>query len=141
VGEKTRAYLGGGEPPPIARLIGFEVVDVGPGTAVFTMVGDPTRHANPMGTMHGGVLVDLGDAAMGFTVVRAMRAGDPRARALAIAGSSRPIVWSRAGERVAPGGAATRREADPQAGCSRRPARARGPHFRVRLRAMPRSHP
>jgi uncharacterized protein (TIGR00369 family) len=66
--QKMRAYVDGGEGPPIARLIGFEVVEVGNGTSVFTLVGDPSKHANPMGTMHGGVLVDLGDAAMGFAM-------------------------------------------------------------------------
>jgi uncharacterized protein (TIGR00369 family) len=59
---------GSSEPPPIARTIGFRPESIGEGTAVFTLVGDPSRHANPMGTMHGGVLVDLGDAAMGFAM-------------------------------------------------------------------------
>ena len=74
--QKMRSYLEGGEPPPIARLIGFEVVDVGAGTAVFTLVGDPSKHANPMGTMHGGVLVDLGDAAMGFAMASTLAEGE-----------------------------------------------------------------
>ena len=74
--QRMRAYLEGGEPPPIARLIGFEVVDVGAGTSVFTLVGDPTKHANPMGTMHGGVLVDLGDAAMGFAMASTLAEGE-----------------------------------------------------------------
>lgn len=74
--QKMRAYLTGGEPPPIAKLIGFEVVDVGHGTAVFTMIGDPKRHANPMGTMHGGVLVDIGDAAMGFAMASTLAEGE-----------------------------------------------------------------
>jgi uncharacterized protein (TIGR00369 family) len=64
------------EPPAIARTIGFEMVEVGEGSAVFTLVGDPSRHANPMGTMHGGVLVDLGDAAMGCAMASTLADGE-----------------------------------------------------------------
>jgi uncharacterized protein (TIGR00369 family) len=74
--KKMRSLLQGGEPPPIAKLIGFDLVDVGEGSAVFTLVGDPSRHANPMGTMHGGVLVDLGDAAMGFAMASTLDEGE-----------------------------------------------------------------
>ena len=74
--QKMRAFLQGGEPPPIAKTIGFEFVELGAGTAVFTLVGDPARHANPMGTMHGGVLVDLGDAAMGFAMASTLAEGE-----------------------------------------------------------------
>ncbi|MDC3961273.1 PaaI family thioesterase [Polyangium jinanense] len=74
--KKMRAILKGAEPPPIAKLIGFELVDVGAGSAVFTLVGDPSKHANPMGTMHGGVLVDLGDAAMGFAMASTLAEGE-----------------------------------------------------------------
>jgi uncharacterized protein (TIGR00369 family) len=66
--KQLRALLHGAEPPPIARTIGFKLESVEPGAAVFSLTGDPARHANPMGTMHGGVLVDLGDAAMGFAM-------------------------------------------------------------------------
>lgn len=66
--KQLRSLLHGAEPPPIARTIGFVLESVEPGAAVFSLTGDPARHANPMGTMHGGVLVDLGDAAMGFAM-------------------------------------------------------------------------
>lgn len=65
---RLQAFVDGGAPPPIARTIGFRPEFVGDGRAVFTLVADPDRHANPMGTLHGGVLVDLGDAAMGFAM-------------------------------------------------------------------------
>jgi uncharacterized protein (TIGR00369 family) len=52
-------------PPPAARLIGFDLVRYEPGKAVFEMVAGP-QHANPMGTLHGGILCDLADAAMGI---------------------------------------------------------------------------
>jgi len=50
--------------PPIAKLIGFVPTHFEPGVSVMEMDAD-TRHANPMGTLHGGVLCDLSDAAMG----------------------------------------------------------------------------
>lgn len=52
-------------PPPIATLIGFRLVSVEPGQAVIAFQADG-RHANPMGTIHGGVLCDIADAAMGM---------------------------------------------------------------------------
>ncbi|HEX7663584.1 MAG TPA: PaaI family thioesterase [Polyangiaceae bacterium] len=54
-------------PPPIATLIGFDVVEVEHAHTVFTMQAEK-RHANPMGTLHGGILCDLGDAAMGMAM-------------------------------------------------------------------------
>lgn len=52
-------------PPPIAQLIGFTLTDVEPGRAVIAFEATP-QHANPMGTLHGGVLCDIADAAMGM---------------------------------------------------------------------------
>lgn len=51
-------------PPPVADLIGFELVFARDGSSRLELeVGE--RHANPMGTVHGGILCDLADAAMG----------------------------------------------------------------------------
>ena len=50
---------------PIARLIGFEAQEIADGRAIVTLVAGP-QHANPMGTLHGGVLCDIADAAMGI---------------------------------------------------------------------------
>lgn len=52
-------------PPPIAKTIGFELVDVGQASATLKLQTDPAIHGNPMGTVHGGVLCDLADAAIG----------------------------------------------------------------------------
>jgi uncharacterized protein (TIGR00369 family) len=52
-------------PPPIASTLGLVLVSAEPGEAVSQMVVKPQRHANPMGTVHGGVLVSLADLAMG----------------------------------------------------------------------------
>lgn len=50
--------------PPIAELLGFQLERAGDGEAVVTLDPGP-EHANPMGTLHGGVLCDIGDLAMG----------------------------------------------------------------------------
>jgi uncharacterized protein (TIGR00369 family) len=50
---------------PIARLIGFEAKDIADGRATVTLAAG-SQHANPMGTLHGGVLCDIADAAMGI---------------------------------------------------------------------------
>jgi uncharacterized protein (TIGR00369 family) len=50
---------------PVARLIGFEAKEISDGRAVVTLVAGP-QHANPMGTLHGGILCDIADAAMGM---------------------------------------------------------------------------
>jgi uncharacterized protein (TIGR00369 family) len=52
-------------PPPVAALIGFTLSEVEPGRAVVAFEAG-RRHANPMGTVHGGVLCDIADAAMGM---------------------------------------------------------------------------
>jgi uncharacterized protein (TIGR00369 family) len=50
---------------PIAELIGFTVEEAGDGRAVAMLDSGP-QHSNPMGTLHGGVLCDIADAAMGI---------------------------------------------------------------------------
>ncbi|TMB78912.1 MAG: PaaI family thioesterase [Chloroflexi bacterium] len=49
---------------PVARLIGFRPTLIEHGKAIFELEAGP-QHANPMGTLHGGVLCDVADAAMG----------------------------------------------------------------------------
>jgi uncharacterized protein (TIGR00369 family) len=62
-------------PPPIATLIGFTLRSIEPGLAVFDMEVSE-RHANPMGTVHGGVLCDLADAAMGMAYAATLGEGE-----------------------------------------------------------------
>lgn len=50
---------------PVGRLIGFEIKEGADGRAVVTLKSG-SQHANPMGTLHGGVLCDIADAAMGI---------------------------------------------------------------------------
>lgn len=49
----------------VARLIGFEAKEIAVGRATVTLAAGP-QHANPMGTLHGGILCDIADAAMGM---------------------------------------------------------------------------
>ena len=50
---------------PVARLIGFEAKQIADGRATVMLAAGP-QHANPMGTLHGGILCDIADAAMGM---------------------------------------------------------------------------
>jgi len=52
-------------PAPIGKLLGLNLIQAEKGHAVVELDADD-RHANPMGTLHGGVLCDLADAAMGI---------------------------------------------------------------------------
>ena len=49
----------------VARLIGFEAKDIADGRATVVLAAGP-QHANPMGTLHGGILCDIAGAAMGM---------------------------------------------------------------------------
>ncbi len=62
-------------PPPIATLIGFTLVSVDTGRAVIEFEATE-RHANPMGTLHGGVLCDIADAAMGMAYASRLDEGE-----------------------------------------------------------------
>jgi uncharacterized protein (TIGR00369 family) len=50
---------------PVARLIGFEAKEIADGRATVMLAAGP-QHANPMGMLHGGILCDIADAAMGM---------------------------------------------------------------------------
>jgi len=62
-------------PPPVARLIGFTLTEVEPGRAVVALDAD-RRHANPMGTVHGVILCDIADAAMGIAYAATLDEGE-----------------------------------------------------------------
>lgn len=64
--------------PPISSTLGFSLVEVGEGRAVFE--GHPGEHLlNPMGTVHGGFVATLLDSALGSAVATML----PRGRAYA----------------------------------------------------------
>jgi uncharacterized protein (TIGR00369 family) len=56
-------------------LIGFRVTSVRHGEAVVELEASET-HANPMGTLHGGVLCDIADAAMGIAYASTLEDGE-----------------------------------------------------------------
>lgn len=60
---------------PAARLIGFEVPEHGNGRALVTLHAGP-QHTNPMGTLHGGILCDIADAAMGIAFASTLAPGE-----------------------------------------------------------------
>ena len=62
-------------PPPVAELIGFRMTGAEAGTAVIELDADD-RHANPMGTLHGGILCDIADAAMGMAYATLLLPGE-----------------------------------------------------------------
>jgi len=61
--------------PPIAQTLGFRLTQAGGDQAVIEMDAAP-QHANPMGTLHGGVLCDIADAAMGMAWAAGLAEGE-----------------------------------------------------------------
>jgi len=73
--EFLRAMRDGRLPrPPIAQLLGFNLVEVEPGRAVFECLPGE-QHYNPIGVVHGGLAMTLLDSAMGCCVQTRMPAG------------------------------------------------------------------
>lgn len=64
-----------GERPPVADLVGFQFVAVDRGYAKIELEAGP-QHANPMGTLHGGILCDIADAAMGIAYASNLAEGE-----------------------------------------------------------------
>jgi len=60
--------------PPIMRLLGYRLAQVGEGLAVFEC--EPAeQHYNPIGVVHGGLAMTLLDSAMGCSVHTRLPAG------------------------------------------------------------------
>jgi len=66
---------GEGERSAVAQLVGFRLVGLAEGRATYELDVDE-RHANPMGTLHGGILCDLADAAMGTAYAATLEDGE-----------------------------------------------------------------
>ena len=62
-------------PPPVAELLGLRLVSVADGEVVFELDVRP-EHANPMGTIQGGVICALADAAMGLAYASRLEDGE-----------------------------------------------------------------
>jgi len=62
-------------PPPVAELLGLELVSSGSGEAVMALEAEE-RHGNPMGFLQGGIICALADGAMGFAFVTTLNEGE-----------------------------------------------------------------
>ena len=67
-------WAAGGE-PPIARFLGLRLSKYERDHSVIEFDAGP-QHANPMGTLHGGILCDVSDAAMGTAWASGLIAGE-----------------------------------------------------------------
>ena len=73
--DALRAIVAGEVPqPPIARTLGFDLVEAEPGRATFEVAPDEF-HYNPLGVVHGGLALTLLDSAMGCAVQSLLEAG------------------------------------------------------------------
>lgn len=61
--------------PPIGDLLDISLVSVDANLCVMEMTPKPTQW-NPLGTLHGGILCDLGDAAMGTAMMTTLEADE-----------------------------------------------------------------
>ena len=72
----ARAVQRGEAPlPPIAKLLQMQITQVAEGRVTMQMPVD-SRYANPIGTLHGGIICDLADAAMGTAFATTCDDGD-----------------------------------------------------------------
>ncbi len=62
-------------PPPVAELLGIELVGMENGECTMKLEAGE-QHSNPMGTLHGGVIGDVADAAMGMAYFSTLDRGE-----------------------------------------------------------------
>lgn len=87
-------WLNGSYIPPVIDLIGIELLECKDGAAHLALQTEP-RHCNPMGIVHGGILCDLADAAMGVAVAAALQEGETFATVALHVSYFRPVQESR----------------------------------------------
>jgi uncharacterized protein (TIGR00369 family) len=74
--ERAKKWISGElAPPPIAQLIGFKPIAFENGEVVLEFEASE-KHTNPMGTLHGGVLCDVADLAMGMVFASTLEDGE-----------------------------------------------------------------
>jgi uncharacterized protein (TIGR00369 family) len=74
--ENARRIIAGELPPaPFLSLIGMKLVSIEPGRSRLEMTTE-AHHANPMGTVHGGVPCTLADSAMGLAYASTLAEGE-----------------------------------------------------------------
>lgn len=62
-------------PPPVAELLGMELLSAENGECTMKLEAGE-QHQNPMGTLHGGIIGDLADAAMGMAYYTTLDQGE-----------------------------------------------------------------
>ena len=70
-----RVIAGDAPPPPFPSLVGMRLTAIEAGRARMEITTD-ARHANPMGTVHGGVPCTLADSAMGLAYASTLAEGE-----------------------------------------------------------------
>ena len=73
--EYLGGWLEGRIEPGVAGLVGMRLLSAGGGEARLEMQAGPQHH-NPMGIVHGGILCDLADAAMGGAMASSLEEGE-----------------------------------------------------------------
>ncbi|MGE8505567.1 MAG: PaaI family thioesterase [Pseudomonas sp.] len=63
-------------PTAISQLLGFRLVAIGEAMVVIELEADAQRHGNQQGTVHGGLLCELADAAIGTAHSTLMQEGE-----------------------------------------------------------------
>jgi len=63
-------------PTAISQLLGFRIIEIGEGTALLQFEANAEIHGNQQGTVHGGLLCELADAAIGTAHSTLMREGE-----------------------------------------------------------------
>ena len=93
--DNARKMIAGELPPaPMGQLIGLRLVAIEPGRARFELDADH-RHHNPMGTLHGGILCDIADSAMGMAYGSTLEEGETFTTLELKINFLRPIVSAR----------------------------------------------
>lgn len=82
-------------PTAISRLLGLRLVHVEEGTAILELEADAKIHGNQQGTVHGGMLCELADAAIGTAHSTLMDAGETFTTINLNASFLRPVWQSR----------------------------------------------
>jgi uncharacterized protein (TIGR00369 family) len=73
--DRLKQKLGDVKLAPVMELIGFRLTEIQEGIATVEFEAGP-QHANPMGTLHGGILCDIADAAMGLAYASTLAEGE-----------------------------------------------------------------
>jgi len=74
--ENARRIIAGEAPgSPSGTLIGSRLAAIEPGRARIELDTD-SRHFNPMGTVHGGILCEIADSAMGLAYASTLTEGE-----------------------------------------------------------------